>query len=170
MAHLGDVYTDEGKHFAKIDKTEAGMRFKMRGPCREDKQQAAQDLADIRAAASGEATRLDELRAMKLATTRLQQEAKAALRGGTSALDSDRIVARIQYVEDSIQKSIANPNIHREANKSIPNPEIHCGSRNSSRIQKFILNPEIHCESQTHHESINPSWIQKSIMNPEMHR
>ena len=109
MAHLGDVYTNEGKHFAKIDKTEAGMRFKMRGPCRDDKQQAAQDLADIRAAASGETTRLEALRAMKLATTRLQKEAKAPLRGGTPTVGSDCFAARIQYVEDSIPKSIAGP-------------------------------------------------------------
>ena len=109
MAHLGDVYTSEGKYFAKIDRTEAGIRFKMRGPRREDQQQAAQDLADIRAAASGEASRLEELRAMKLATERLQEEAKAAIRGGTPAVDSNCFVARIKYVEDSIQKSFAGP-------------------------------------------------------------
>ncbi len=61
MAHLGDVYISNGEFFAKIDKTEAGVRFNMFGPRRMDKQQAAQDLAYIRAAANGETTRLDEL-------------------------------------------------------------------------------------------------------------
>ena len=68
MAHLGGVFTSNGKFFAKIETREGGMRFYMEGPRREDKQQAAQDLTDIRAAASGKATRLDELHAMKLAT------------------------------------------------------------------------------------------------------
>ena len=109
MAHLGGVFTSNGKFFAKIETREGGMRFHMEGPRREDKQQAAQDLTDIRAAASGKATRLDELHAMKLATKRLQENAKAAIRGGTPAVDSDCFAARIKYVEDSIQKSIAGP-------------------------------------------------------------
>ena len=86
MAQLGNVYTSNGKFFAKIDTTEAKKRFYMEGPHREDKQQAAEDLNKIRAAASGEATRLDELHAMKLATKRLQNETKAAIRGGTPAV------------------------------------------------------------------------------------
>ena len=52
MTHLGNVYTSNGEFFAKIDTTEAEQRFYMEGPRREDKQQAAQDLIDIRAAAS----------------------------------------------------------------------------------------------------------------------
>ena len=109
MAHLGDVYTSNGKFFAKIETREGGTRFYMEGPRRENSQEAAEDLTHIRAAASGKTTRLEALRAMKLATTRLQQEAKAPLRGGTPAVGSDCFAARIQYVEDSIPKSIAGP-------------------------------------------------------------
>ena len=86
MAHLGDVSIRNGQFCATIDKTEAGMRFKMFGPCREDKQHAVRDLAYIRAAATGAPTRLDELRAMKLATKILQDEAKAATRGGIESI------------------------------------------------------------------------------------
>ena len=82
MAQLGNVHTSKGKVFAKIDTTEAKERFYMEGPRRDAEQQAAQDLTYIRAAASGESTRLGELRAMKRATERLQDEAKAAMRGG----------------------------------------------------------------------------------------
>ena len=39
----------------KIDTKESGTRFKMEGPARDDKQQAAQDLSSIRAAADKEA-------------------------------------------------------------------------------------------------------------------
>ena len=88
MAHLGDVYSSNDKFFAKVDTTEAGTRFKMVGPRREDKQQAAQDLTDIRAAAGGEATRLSELRAMKGVANRLLAQAKAATRGGIKAVES----------------------------------------------------------------------------------
>ena len=109
MAQLGNVYTSNGKFFAKIDTTEARKRFYMEGPRREDKQHAIEDLTDIRAAASGRATRLDKLLAMKLATKRPQEEAKAALRGGTPAIGSDCFAARIKYVEDSIQKSTSGP-------------------------------------------------------------
>ena len=75
MAQLGGVYASNGKFFAKIDIREGGARFYMEGPRREDEQRATQDLTDIRAAASGEATRLDGLREMKLAAKRLQEEA-----------------------------------------------------------------------------------------------
>ena len=102
MAQLGGVYASNGKFFAKIDIREGGARFYMEGPRREDEQRATQDLTDIRAAASGEATRLDGLRAMKLAAKRLQEEAKAAIRGGTPAVDSDCFAARIQYMEESV--------------------------------------------------------------------
>ena len=67
MANKGDVYSSHGKFFAKIEAQEEGIRFHMKGPHREDKQQATQDLTNIRAAASGRATRLDELLAMKQA-------------------------------------------------------------------------------------------------------
>ena len=109
MAHLGGVFTTNGKFFAKIETREGGTRFHMEGPRREDKEQAAQDLSDIRVAASGEASRLDELRAMKLATKRLQEAAKAATRGGIKDVDSDCFVARIKFVEDSVEQEIAGP-------------------------------------------------------------
>ena len=97
MAHLGDLYTSNGKHFAKIETWEKGIKFKMTGPRREEKQQAAQDLTYIRTAGSGESTRLGELRAMKLAAERLQDEAKVAMRGGIKTQKADRIYARIQF-------------------------------------------------------------------------
>ena len=109
MAHLGDVYTSNGKFFAKIETREASSRFHMEGPRREGKREAEQDLIDIRAAAGGEPTRLGELRAMKLATKRLQDEAKAATRGGIKAVESDCFTARIQFVEDSVEQEIAGP-------------------------------------------------------------
>ena len=109
MAHLGNLYLSNNKFYAKIETWEEGTKFKMFGPRREDKQQATQDLNDIRAAASEGSTRLDGLRAMMLAAKRLQADAKAAIRGGTPAVDSDCFAARIQYVEDTLQKSIAGP-------------------------------------------------------------
>ena len=109
MAQPGNVYASNGRFLAKIDTTEKGKRFYMEGPRREDKQHAIEDLTDIRAAASGRATRLDKLLAMKLATKRPQEEAKAALRGGTPAIGSDCFAARIKYVEDSTQKSTSGP-------------------------------------------------------------
>ena len=108
MAHLGDVSIRNGQFCATIDKTEAGMRFKMFGPCREDKQHAVRDLAYIRAAATGAPTRLDELRAMKLATKILQDEAKAATRGGIESIGPDRVAARIRF-EDPAEPKIAGP-------------------------------------------------------------
>ena len=75
MAHLGGVYTCSDKFFAKIEAREGGSRFHIEGPRREDELRATQDLTDIRAAANGEATRLDGLRAMKLAAKRLQEGA-----------------------------------------------------------------------------------------------
>ena len=91
MAHLGDVFTSNDKFFAKIATRAGGTQFYMEGPRREDKQQAVKDLTDIRAAASGEATRLDELRAMKKASKLLQDEAKAATRGGMKAVESEKM-------------------------------------------------------------------------------
>ena len=109
MAHLGRVFTSSGKFFAKIETREGGTRFYMEGPRRECNQQAVQDLSDIRAAASGETTRLGELRAMKKASKLLQDEAKAATRGGTKAIESDCFTARFHFVEDSKEKWIAGP-------------------------------------------------------------
>ena len=109
MANKGDVYSSKGKLFAKIEAQEDGIRSLMKGPRREDKQQAAQDLTYIRAAASGGSTRLGELRAMKRATERLQNEAKAAMRGGIKIIRSDRIIARIKFTEDSVEKEILGP-------------------------------------------------------------
>ncbi len=43
MSHLGDVYTSNGKFFAKIEAREGGIRFHMEGPRRECKQQATLD-------------------------------------------------------------------------------------------------------------------------------
>ena len=109
MTHLGYVFTSNDKFFAKIATRAGGTQFYMEGPRREDKQQAAKDLTDIRAAASGEATRLHELRAMKAATKRLQDEAKTAMRGGIETVASDRFVARIRFLEDSMEQKIAGP-------------------------------------------------------------
>ena len=95
MANLGDLYMSNGKCFAKIETWEKGTKFKIVGPRREDKQQAAQDLTYIRAAGSRDSTRLGELRAMKRATERLQDEARVAMRGGIKTESSDRIFARI---------------------------------------------------------------------------
>ena len=97
MAQLGNVCASKGKVFAKIDVTEAKERFYMEGPRRDAEQQAVQDLTYIRAAASGESTRLGELRAMKRATKRLQDEARAAMRGGIKTESADRIFARLQF-------------------------------------------------------------------------
>ena len=65
--------------------------------------------SDIRAAAFGESTRLGELRAMKRATERLQDEAKAAMRGGIKTESADRIFARFQFTSDSVQEEINGP-------------------------------------------------------------
>ena len=46
---------------------------------------------------------------MKQATKRLQDEAKAATRGGTKAIESDCFTARFHFVEDSKEKWIAGP-------------------------------------------------------------
>ena len=75
MASWGAVCSHTGKFFAKVEAQVDGIRFYLTGPRRDDEHQAGQDLKYIRAAASGEASRLGELRAMKLATERLQDEA-----------------------------------------------------------------------------------------------
>ena len=72
MAQRGDVCSSKGKFFAKIDAQERGARFYMTGPRRDDEHQAGQDLKYIRAAASGEASRLGELRAMVTGTKPLR--------------------------------------------------------------------------------------------------
>ena len=61
MANQGDVYSTKGEFFAKIEAQEDGVRFHMKGPRRDTNHLAVQDLTEIRAAASGEATRLGEL-------------------------------------------------------------------------------------------------------------
>ena len=109
MAQLGNVCASKGKVFAKIDVTEAKERFYMEGPRRDAEQQAVQDLTYIRAAASGESTRLGELRAMKCATKRLQDEARAAMRGGIKTESADRIFARLKFTCDSVQEEITGP-------------------------------------------------------------
>ena len=50
MAHLGGVFTTNGKYFAKIETREGGTRFYMEGPRREGEEQAAQDLERARIA------------------------------------------------------------------------------------------------------------------------
>ena len=66
MTQLGNVYTHKGKFLAKIDARESGERFYMEGPRRQDKQQAAQDLAEIRAAAGGAAAQRFDAAAQRL--------------------------------------------------------------------------------------------------------
>ena len=46
---------------------------------------------------------------MKRATERLQDEAKAAMRGGIKTEKSDRNFARIQLTYDSVQEEITGP-------------------------------------------------------------
>ena len=59
MDRLGNILDSDGKFFAKVDTSEGGVRFKMVGPPRANKDQAYKDLVGIRAAANGEATRLE---------------------------------------------------------------------------------------------------------------
>jgi len=109
MANCGDVCSHSGKFFAKVEAQVDGIRFFVTGPRRDDENQAGQDLKYIRAAASGEASRLGELRAMKLAAKRLQDEAKVAMRGGIKTESADRIFARLKFTCDSVQEEITGP-------------------------------------------------------------
>ena len=109
MANWGDVCSRNGKFFVKVEAQVDGIRFHVKGPRRDDEQQAGQDLKYIRVAASGEASRLGELHAMKLAAKRLQDEAKVAMRGGIKTESADRIFARLQFTCDSVQEEITGP-------------------------------------------------------------
>ena len=109
MANWGDVCSHNGKFFAKVEAQVDGIRFYLTGPRRDDENQAGQDLKYIRAAAYGEASRLGELRAMKLAAERLQEEAKIAMRGGIKTENADRMFARIQFTYDSVHDEINGP-------------------------------------------------------------
>ena len=46
---------------------------------------------------------------MKVATKRVQEEAKAATHGGIKTVDSDCFTARVQFMEESVEKDIAGP-------------------------------------------------------------
>ena len=109
MANWGNVCSHNGKFFAKVEAQVDGIRFHVKGPRRDDEHHAGQDLKYIRAAASGEASRLGELRAMKLAAERLQDEAKIAMRGGIKTESANRIFARLQFTYDSVQDEITGP-------------------------------------------------------------
>ena len=106
---LGSIEEVDGRFIAKIDSNESGTRFWIEGPLRDDKQQADQDLAYIRAAADGEATRLAKLQAMQLAAKHLRDEAKATARGGIKVAGVGSYFARLEYVEDSGKKAIVGP-------------------------------------------------------------
>ena len=109
MANWGNVCSHNGKFFAKVEAQVDGIRFHVKGPRRDDEHHAGQDLKYIRAAASGEASRLGELRAMKLAAERLQDEAKIAMRGGIKTESANRIFTRLQFTYDSVQDEITGP-------------------------------------------------------------
>ena len=105
----GSIEEADGRFIAMIDTNHSG-------PLRDDKQQAAQDLSAIRAAAAGEATRSGRLKAMQLAagqlreeTKHLQAEAKAAARGGIKEVGADGYIARIRYLDNSEDKEIVGP-------------------------------------------------------------
>jgi hypothetical protein len=109
MAHLGGVINKNGKFIATIDTRESDTRFYILGPVRNEKQQAAQDLSSIRAAADGEATRLAKLQAMQLAAKQLRDGAKAAARGGIKEVEAEGYIARIKYLDNSEEKEIVGP-------------------------------------------------------------
>jgi hypothetical protein len=98
----GSIEKVDGRFIAMIDTNHSG-------PFRDDKQQAAQDLSAIRAAADGEATRPAKSKAMRLAAKHLRDEARAIARGGTKAAGAGSYVARLKYTEDSEKKTIIGP-------------------------------------------------------------
>ena len=98
----GSIEKVDGRFIAMIDTNHSG-------PVRDDKQQAAQDLSAIRAAADGEATRPAKLQAMQLAAKHLRDAAKATARGGIKAAGAGSYFARLEYVEDSEKKAIIGP-------------------------------------------------------------
>ena len=59
MANWGNVCSHNGKFFAKVEAQVDGIRFHVKGPRRDDEHHAGQDLQYIRAAASGEASHLN---------------------------------------------------------------------------------------------------------------
>ena len=105
----GSIEEVDGRFIAKIDTNDSGTRFKMEGPLRDGEQEAAQDLAYIRAAADGEATRLAELQAMKLAAKLLRDAAKAAHCGGIEEVGAQTYHARMEYLDNSAKHKILGP-------------------------------------------------------------
>ena len=105
----GSIENVDGRFIAKIDTHDSGTRIKMEGPLRDDEQEAAQDLAYIRAAADGEATRLAGLQAMKLAAKLLRDAAKAAHCGGIEEVGAQTYHARMEYLDKSVKHKIIGP-------------------------------------------------------------
>ena len=94
MAHLGGVIHKAGQFVAKVETKDSETRFKMKGPARDDEQQAAQDLSFIRAGADGEVTRFGGLKAMQQAAKHLRDEAKPMPSGSIEKVDG-RFIAMI---------------------------------------------------------------------------
>ena len=105
----GSIEEVDGRFIATIDTNDSGARFKMEGPLRDGEQEAAQDLACIRAAADGEDTRLAGLQAMKLAAKLLRDAAKAAHCGGIEEVGAQTYHARMEYLDTSAKHKILGP-------------------------------------------------------------
>ena len=103
MAHLGDIFEKGDQYFAKVETREAGARFYMEGPLRN------QDLHYIRSCSEGEATRAEGLLSMKLAAKELREEAKVATRGAIKKEGATGHIARLRYLENGKERVMLGP-------------------------------------------------------------
>ena len=135
MSSLGCISRTDDRFFAKVDTQGSSIRYKMRGSLRRDEKEALRDLDYIRSAAELEATQAERLQSMEPAAKELRDkvkdqaqvarleakkaakqdqekataDTKTAARGGVKVKDSECFNARIQCVENSVEKEMVGP-------------------------------------------------------------